>query len=101
MAACSGDQEMARKYTAEDLKEKIREFNPELDQKGMNLEITWDEAGQRFALKLSQAGQETGAYLDQKDAEECISGERCLNLVVLVTQLVAELEDRVTPRKPG
>jgi hypothetical protein len=92
---------MATDYTADKLKAKILEFNPDLEPKGMNLEITWDEAGQRFALKLSQAGQETGAYLYQKDADECMSGERCLNLVVLVTQLMAELEDLVTPRKPG
>jgi hypothetical protein len=92
---------MAMKYTADDLKAKIREFNPELEQKGVNLEITWEEAGHRFALKLSQAGQETGAYLHQKDADECMSGERCLNMVVIVTQMVAELEDLVTPRKPG
>lgn len=92
---------MAMDYNADNLKDKIREFIPELDQKGMNLEITWDAAGQRFALKLSQAGQETRAYLYQKDADECMSGQRCLNLVVIVTQLVAQLEDLVTPRKPG
>jgi hypothetical protein len=92
---------MAINYTADNLKAMIREFHPEVDQEGMNLEVTWDAAGQRFALKLSQAGKETGAYLDQKDADECISGQRCLNLVVLVTQLITELEDLVTPRKPG
>lgn len=92
---------MAMDYTADHLKAKILEFNPELDQKGMNLDITWDAAGQRFALKLSQAGQETGTYLYQKDADDCLAGQRCLNLVVIVSQLMAQLEDLVTPRKPG
>jgi hypothetical protein len=92
---------MAMDYTADHLKAMILEFHPELDQKGMNLEVTWEAAAQRFALRLSQAGQETGAYLYQKDADDCLSGQRCLNLVVIVSQLMAQLEDLVTPRKPG
>ncbi len=89
------------KYSADDLKAKIREFHPEITQKGMNLNVTWDASGKRFALALSQAGQEVGAYLDKKDADECLAGKKCLNLAVQVTQLIAELTDLVTPRKPG
>jgi hypothetical protein len=89
------------KYSTDNLKDKIREFHPELDQNGMNLTVTWDEAGKRFALKLAKAGKEVGAYLEQKDADDCLSGKKCVNLAVTVTQLSAELEDLVTPRKPG
>ena len=88
-------------YSTDQLKEKVRGFHPELERKGVNLSIDRDEAGKRFALKLSKAGKEVGAYLDQKDADECMSGKKCLNLAVLVTQLLAELEDLITPRKPG
>ncbi len=88
-------------YGTDNLKAKIREFQPEIDQKGMDLSVTWDAAGKRFALMLSQAGQQVGAYLDKKDADECLAGKKCLNLAVQVTQLIAELTDLVTPRKPG
>jgi hypothetical protein len=88
-------------YSTDQLKEKIRGFHPELAQNGVDLSLDWDAAGKRFALKLGKAGKEVGAYLDQKDADECMTGKRCLNLAVLVTQLIAELEDLVTPRKPG
>ena len=88
-------------YSTDQLKEKIRGFHPELAQKGVSLSVDWDATGKHFALKLSKAGKEVGAYLDQKDADECMSGKKCLNLAVLVTQLLAELEDLVTPRKPG
>ncbi len=88
-------------YGPDNLKAKIREFHPEIDQKGMDLSVTWDAAGKRFALMLSQAGQQVGAYLDKKDADECLAGKKCLNLAVQVTQLIAELTDLVTPRKPG
>ncbi len=89
------------RYSTDDLQAKIREFHPEIAQKGMSLNVTWDAPGKRFALALSQAGQEVGAYLDKQDADECLAGKKCLNLAVQVTQLIAELTDLVTPRKPG
>ena len=88
-------------YSTDQLKEKVRGFHPELAQNGVDLSVDWDAAGKRFALKLGKAGKEVGAYLDQKDADECMTGKKCLNLAVLVTQLLAELEDLITPRKPG
>jgi hypothetical protein len=88
-------------YSIDQLKEKIRGFHPELAQKGVDLSVDWDVAGKRFAFKLSKAGKEVGAYLDQKDAGECMSGKKCLNLAVIVTQLLAELEDLITPLQPG
>ncbi len=80
---------------------KIREFHPEIDQNNIDLIVSWDEAGKRYALKLSKSGAAVGSYLDQKDADECLGGKKCLNLAVQVTQLIAELEDLITPRKPG
>jgi hypothetical protein len=88
-------------YSTAQLKEKIGGFHPELAQNGVNLSLEGDAAGKRFALKLGKAGKEVGAYLEQKDADECMAGKKCLNLAVLVTQLLAELEDLITPRKPG
>ena len=88
-------------YSTDQLKEKIGGFHPELAQKGVSLSVDWDAAGKRFALKVGKAGKEVGAYLDQKDADECMAGKKCLNLAVLVTQVLAELEDLITPRKPG
>lgn len=80
---------------------KIREFHPEIDQNNIDLSVSWDAAGKRYALKLSKSGETVGSYLDQKDADECLAGKKCLNLAVQVTQLIAELEDLITPRKPG
>jgi len=88
-------------YNTDQLKERIHGFHPELAQNGVNLSVDWDAAGKRAAIKLSKAGKEVGAYLDQKDADECMSGKKCLNLAVMVTQLLADLEDLITPRKPG
>jgi hypothetical protein len=83
------------------LEKKIREFHPEIDQNSVDLNVTWDEADKRYAIKLSKDGEAAGAYLEQKDAEDCLAGKKCVNLAVQVTQLLAELEDLITPRKPG
>ena len=88
-------------YSTDNLKVKVRKFHPEIAQNGVSLNVDWDAAGKHFALKLSKAGKEVGAYLDQKDAAEFMSGKKCLNLAVHITQLLAELEDLITPRKPG
>jgi hypothetical protein len=88
-------------YSTDQLTEKIRSFHPELAQKGVSLSVDWDAGGKRFAFKLGKAGKTVGAYLDQKDADECMRGKKCLNLAVLVTQLLADLEDLITPHKPG
>jgi hypothetical protein len=88
-------------YSIDQLKEKISGFHPELAQNGVSLSVDRDAAGKRFAIKLGKGGKEAGAYLDQKDADECMAGKKCLNLAVVVTQLLADLEDLISPRKPG
>ena len=80
---------------------KIREYHPEIEQHNIELSVSWDEASKRYALKLSKSGVAVGSYLDQKDADDCLAGKKCVNLAVQVTQLAAELEDLLTPRKPG
>ncbi len=79
--------------------EKIRAFHPEIDRNNVDLAVTWDEPGKRYALKLSKAGEAVGAYLDPKDADDCLAGKKCVNLAVQVTQLLAELEDLIKPRQ--
>lgn len=81
--------------------EKIREFHPEINRNNIGLDVTYQEAGDRYFIKLSKSGEVVGSYLDQKDADDCLAGKKCVNLAVQVTQLLAELEDLITPRKPG
>ena len=88
-------------YTIVGLKDKIRELHPESARQGLNLTVTFDEAANRFVLKLIKGGHELGAYLEKKDADACMDGEKCLDLAVQLTQLLAEFEDLLTPRKPG
>lgn len=86
-------------YNVEDLKNKIRELHPEIGEQGLNLEV--ESEGDRYRIKLSKAGEEAGAFLERQDADECLAGKKCVNLAVTITQLRAELQDLILPRKPG
>ena len=44
-------------YTITGLKDKILEFHPEIAAKGINLNLSFDEASNRFVLKLSKEDQ--------------------------------------------
>ncbi len=88
-------------YTIVGLKDRILEFHPEIEKQGFNLRISFDEATNRFVLNLSKGGHELGAYLGKKDADACMDGKKCVDLAVQLTQLLAEFEDLLTPRKPG
>ena len=88
-------------YTIEDLKRKIYEFHPEIGQKGINLDITLNQEKNKYEVRLSKAGREFGAFLEKQDADDCLSGTKCLNLAVLVAQLLTKLEEILSPRPPG
>jgi hypothetical protein len=85
----------------DELREKILAFFPELAERAIELDVGFDASAGKYTVKLRKAGEEQGAYLEKQDAEECLAGKKCLNLAVLVTQLITELEEVITPRKPG
>ena len=88
-------------YSTTALKGKILEFHPEIAAKAIDLDVTFDQPNSRYLVKLSKNGQEFGLYLDQKDADACMDGKKCVNLAVQVAQCLAEFEDILSPRKPG
>lgn len=83
------------------LKAKILEFHPEIVAKSMDLDVGFDAQAAKYTLKIRKAGEEVGAFLERTDAEDCLAGRKCVNLGVLLTQLITELEEIITPRKPG
>ncbi len=88
-------------YTVEDLNRKILEYHPEIARNGISLAVSFNQEANKYEVRLSKAGQEFGAFLEKQDADDCISGQKCVALAVLVTQVLAELEQLVSPRRPG
>ncbi len=88
-------------YSIEELKQKILEFHPDIAQKGINLEVSFNQEANKYEVRLSKAGKEFGAFLEKQDADDCLAGKRCLNLAVLVAQVLTKLEEILSPRPPG
>jgi hypothetical protein len=44
-------------------------------------------------VKLDKAGEEFGFYLEKEDAHDCMGGKSCVNLAIMVTECLVELED--------
>ncbi len=86
-------------YSIDELKGKILEFHPEIKEKNVDLDVSYNEGEGKYEVRLSQAGEKFGAFLEKQDADECMAGKKCIALAVLVTQLLAELEDRISPRR--
>ncbi len=88
-------------YPIEDLKRKIYEFHPEIGQKGISLDVSFNQKENKYEVRLSKSGQEFGTFLEKPDADDCLAGRKCIALAILITQVVAELENLITPRPPG
>jgi hypothetical protein len=88
-------------YTIEELKQKITEFHQEIGQKGINLSVSFNQEANKYEMRVSKAGQEFGAFLEKQDADDCMAGKKCLNLAVLVAQVLTKLEEILSPRRPG
>ena len=86
-------------YTIDELKAKILEFHPEIKEKDVNLDVSFNDGEGKYEVRLNKAGEEFGAFIEKQDADDCMAGKKCLSLAVLVTQLLAELEDRISPRR--
>ncbi|MCL4503389.1 MAG: hypothetical protein M1438_16310 [Deltaproteobacteria bacterium] len=65
------------------------------------MDVGFDEYRQHYTLKLSKGKDEVGYVLTKEDADAFMEGKECLNLAVQITQMITELQEIVTPRKPG
>jgi hypothetical protein len=86
-------------YSVDELKQKILEFHPEIKEKGVNLDVSFNQGEGKYEVRVSQAGEQFGAFLEKQDADDCMAGKKCVALAVLVTQILAELEDLISPRR--
>jgi hypothetical protein len=84
-------------YSIEELKRMILEFQPEIRQKDINLDVSFNQEAQKYEVRLNKAGKEFGAFLEKQDADDCMAGKKCLSLAVLVAQVLTELENLMSP----
>jgi len=75
-------------YTVVALKEKILEMYPEIQDRGINLSVTFDEQKNAYIVRLNKGGHELLTHLDKADADECMNGVKCVHLGVQIGEFI-------------
>lgn len=77
----------------QELKAKLLELYPELERYGLSIELEFDQKKNAWVITFEKGGRERHAFLDKKDADECIQGRTCIYLGVLIGQYIRDLEN--------
>lgn len=77
-----------------ELCEKIREIYPDIGQCGIDVTVEYDQAQSRWVVDLKKDQHHLKTYLEQGDAEFCLSGRQCVSLGIEI----AQLRDNITKK---
>lgn len=67
--------------------EKIREIYPDVGQCGIDVHTEYDQTENRWVVRLKRDGRELKTFLEDRDAELCLTGEQCISLGIEIAQL--------------
>ncbi len=81
-------------YSIVALKEKILEMYPEISQARLSAAVTFNEEKNTYVITFSRANSVLTTHLDKKDADECMSGVKCVYLGVQVAQFIRNFSER-------
>ena len=80
-------------YTKENLKTKLFEIHCEINQKGLNIDLEYDDKYDSWAITFSKGNHSRHALLHKKDADECMMGKKCIYFWSIIDQYASILED--------
>jgi hypothetical protein len=77
-----------------ELCEKIREIYPDIGECGIDVDVEFDQDHDRWVIDLKKDAQQLKTYLEEGDAEMCLSGKQCVGLGIEIAQLRDSIERR-------
>jgi len=72
--------------------EKIREIYPDIGDCGIDVDATFDEENQRWAVNLKKDAHQLKTFLEEGDAELCLQNKQCVSLGIEISQLRGNIE---------
>jgi hypothetical protein len=75
-----------------ELCQKIREIYPDIGECGIDVEAEYDEDQQRWLIRLNRDNKELKTFLEEGDAEMCLSGRQCVSLGIEIAQLSGNID---------
>jgi hypothetical protein len=86
-------------YTPEELKGKLLEMYPDIKEYGLNVHLMFDNQKKAWVITFEKEGHERHAFLDEKDANDCMEGNKCVYLGMLIPQYTKVLEQEISKKK--
>ena len=80
-------------YTQVALEDKLLELYPELEEHKICLNLSFDEERNAWVVRFRRNEHTRYAFLDKKDADNCMDGQECIYLGILVEQYIRDLEN--------
>lgn len=75
-----------------ELCDKIREIYPDIGECGIDLDVDYDSAQERWVVDLKKGNHELKTFLEEGDAEMCLTGKQCIGLGIEISQLRDSIE---------
>jgi hypothetical protein len=75
-----------------ELCQKIQEIYPDIGECGIDVNVAFDQANQRWTVDLKKDSQQLKTFLEEGDAELCLQGKQCVSLGVEIAQLRGNIE---------
>ncbi|MEJ2038087.1 MAG: hypothetical protein P8X55_04040 [Desulfosarcinaceae bacterium] len=77
-----------------ELCEKIRELYPDIGECGIDVDVSFDNTQSRWVVDLKKDHHHLKTFLEEGDAEFCLTGRQCVSLGIEISQL----RDNITKR---
>ncbi|RJP42901.1 MAG: hypothetical protein C4548_08065 [Desulfobacteraceae bacterium] len=71
----------------EELCKKISEIYPDIGQCGIDVNVDYDAEQARWVVDLKKDSHQLKTFLEDGDAELCLSGKQCVSLGIEIAQL--------------
>jgi hypothetical protein len=70
------------------LEGKIKQLYPEIDQHGIDMSSHWDDVTKAWMIRLAKGGNTLETHIESQDAEDCLSGTKCVYLNTQLSRFV-------------
>jgi len=75
-----------------DLEGKLIEMYPEIKSHKMDLSLDFDNSKDEWIVGLKKGSHSLTTHLENKDAEDCLNGIKCVYLGVQISQFIKNFE---------
>ncbi len=82
-------------YTQVGLEDKLYEMYPEILENHISMRLSFDGERDAWVITFVKGNRSRHAFLDKKDADDCMDGLKCFYLGTLIEQYIKDLEEEI------